>query len=150
MKAIVLLLLAGSASLSTFAADSERIVKTAMYPQTQATVVVAEGDLEPRSIGSYSIRLYAKNDPSFPYDRFTAGLIRPRDGSIESIRFADIDRDGTPEIVVTMRSSGSGNYQSADAFHVRDKSLSLMKSVSGLEANADAIRALTEAGTSHR
>jgi hypothetical protein len=142
MKAIALLLLACSASSSAFAADGERIVKTAAYPPTQATVVVAEGDLEPRSTGSYSIRLYTKNDPAFPYDRFVTGLVRPRDGSIESIRVADIDDDGAPEIVVVMRSSGSGGYQSADAFHVHDQSLTLTKSVTALDANADPVRAL--------
>jgi hypothetical protein len=142
MKAVALLLLACSASSPVFAADSEHTVKTAVYPPTQATIVVAEGDMEPRSIGSYGIRLYAKNDPAFPYDHFVAGLVRPRDGSIESIRFADIDHDGTPEVIVVMRSTGSGGYQSAEAFHVDAKSLRWMKSVNGLEANADPVRAL--------
>jgi len=142
MKAVFPFLLTCAVSLSASAADSDRIVKTALYAPTQATIVVAEGDLEPRSVGSYSIRLYAKNDPAFPYDRFVTGLVRPRDGSVESVRFADLDHDGTPEIIVVLRSSGSGGYQSADAFHFRKKSLQLMKSVNGLEASADPVREL--------
>lgn len=146
MKTTALLLLACAISLPARAADNEHIVKTATYPPTQAAIVVAEGDLEPRSIGSYSIRVYDKNDPAFPYDRFAAGLIRPRDGTIESLRVADIDGDGTPEIVVVLRSSGSGGYQSADAFRVDGKSLTFVRSVSGLEANADPVRAFAARG----
>lgn len=127
---------------TAFAADVDRAVKTATYPQTQGAVVVAEGDLEPRSIGSYSLRLYAKNDPAFPYDGFITGIVRPRDGSIENVRFADLDRDGVPEIIVIMRAAGSGGFLSADAFRFQEKTLTLLTSVSGIEGDADPIRAL--------
>lgn len=127
---------------TAFAADVDRIVKTATYSQTQGAVVVAEGDLEPRSIGSYSVRLYAKNDPAFPYDSFITGTVRPRDGSIENVRFADLDRDGIPEILVIMRAAGSGGFLSADAFRFQERTLTLLTSVSGIEGNADPVRAL--------
>ncbi len=142
MNKIPVLLLCLVISSAAFAADDGRIVKTATYPQTKGIAVVAEGDLEPRSIGSYSLRLYAKNDPAFPYDDFIAGIVQPRDGSIESIRFADLDRDGAPEIVVVMRAAGSGGFLSADAFRVQASSLTLLTSVSGIEGDADPLRAL--------
>lgn len=142
MNRIPALFLCLAISATTFAADDGRIVKTATHPQTKGIAVVAEGDLEPRSIGSYSLRLYAKNDPAFPYDDFIAGIVRPRDGSIESIRFADLDRDGVPEIIVVMRAAGSGGFLSADAFHFQASSLTLLTSVSGIDGDADPLRAL--------
>jgi hypothetical protein len=36
---------------------------------TGLTAVVAEGDLEPRSIGSYSVRIYGAN-PEYPTDDY--------------------------------------------------------------------------------
>jgi hypothetical protein len=63
-------------------------------------VVVAEGDFEARSIGSYSVRAYGAANPRFPFDDFIAGTVRPRDGTIDHIGFSDLDRDGSPEIVV--------------------------------------------------
>lgn len=143
MNRIPALLVFLAVSASAFAADDGRIVKTAIHPQTKGIAVAAEGDLEPRSIGSYSLRLYAKNDPAFPYDDFIAGIVQPRDGSIEDIRFADIDRDGVPEIVVVMRAAGSGGFLSADAFRFQaPSSLTLLSSVSGIEGDADPVRAL--------
>lgn len=142
MNRIPALLLCLAVSANVFAADDGHIVKTATYSQTKGLAVAAEGDLEPRSIGSYSLRLYAKNDPAFPYDDFIAGIVRPRDGSIESIRFADLDRDGVPEIVVVMRAAGSGGFLSADAFRFQTSTLTLLTSVSGIEGDADPLRAL--------
>jgi hypothetical protein len=142
MNKLTLLLMALTISGAAAAADDARSVKTAVFPQTQGMVVAAEGDFEPRSSGSYSLRLYDKADPAFPYDRFIAGIVRPRDGSVEQISFADLDGDGKPEIVVTLRSAGSGSYLSADAFRFRARSLTPIASVSGLNKNADAVDAL--------
>lgn len=142
MKRITLFFFSICMTAAALAADDDRVVKTAIFPQTQGTAVVAEGDFEPRSIGSYSLRLYAKNDPAFPYDSFITGIVRPRDGSVEEIKFADIDRDGAPEIVVVTRSAGSGGYLSADAFRFQQKSLALLASVTGIDGKADPVRAL--------
>jgi Periplasmic lysozyme inhibitor of I-type lysozyme len=125
-------------------ADQPGRIRTAVMPQTGANVVVAEGDLEPRSIGSYSVRVYAATNPRFPHDDFVAGVIRPRDGSIEDIRFSDLDRDGSLDIIVIIRSVGTGGYLSADAFRLHGPALSLLTSVSGLSGSADAVRALEE------
>ena len=69
---------------------------------TGLTAVVAEGDFEPRSIGSYSVRIYGAN-PEFPTDDFLCGTIRSRDGSIEKVMIQDINDGGTEEIIIIIR-----------------------------------------------
>ena len=108
---------------------------------TGLTVVVAEGDFEPRSIGSYSIRIYDVNH-DFPTDKFLYGTIRPRVGIIEQVRIKDINKDGTEEIIVIIRSVGTGGNLSADAFQYQSKQLKLIANVSGLEKKTDPIKAL--------
>jgi hypothetical protein len=133
------LLLVGATSLAQ--AQDGRVVQTVALP-SGAHVVVAEGDREPRSIGSYAVRLYAKGDPSFPADAFVAGTIRARDGSIERVLVEDVDRDGRPEVVVLVRSAGTGGYQQADAFAIGSRRVSLRASVANLAKDADPMAAL--------
>jgi len=114
---------------------------SATLPQAGATIVVSEGEWEPRSIGSYSLRVYAAN-PDFPYDNFITGLVRARDGILQHIGFSDIDRDGNADIVVFFRSVGSGNYLAAEAFRFKEGNLTPLASVSGLRAQDDAMAAL--------
>jgi len=108
------------------------------------TAVVAEGDFEARSIGSYSIRLYSKQptqaDKGVTF--FSSGLIRPRDGTIEKI-FLAVLRDGVPpSLIVTIRSVGSGAYLSADAFSIEENNVVHITTVSGMPPGADPIVAL--------
>ena len=138
-RALPVMLLVGAIPIAQ--AQEGRVVQTVALP-SGAHVVVAEGDREPRSIGSYAIRLYAKGDPSFPADAFVAGAIRARDGSIERVLVEDVDRDGRPEVVVLVRSAGSGGYQQADAFAIGARRVSLRASVSGLAKDADPLAAL--------
>lgn len=105
-------------------------------------IVVAEGDFEPRSMGSYTLKVYAGSSKKFPTDDFIAGLIQPRNGTVEAVRFADIDGDDKPEIVVMMSSAGSAGYVSADAFHYESRSLLFVASVANLDRRADPIQAL--------
>jgi hypothetical protein len=128
-----------------FAAEQEhRFVQLLQFPGTLESLVVAEGDFEPRSIGSYALRVYAARSDNFPTDEFIAGIVRPRNGIIEAVRFDDIDGDNRPEIIVVMRSAGSGGYLSADAFRYENRSLQLIISVADLDKMADAIEALRE------
>ena len=105
-------------------------------------MIVAEGRFEPRSTGSYSLRVYAGTHPRFPYDDFVTGTVRSRDGTIEDVRFFDLDDDGLLDIVVVMRSAGTGGYLAADGFGLRGRVLTLLGSVSGLPKDADPIAAL--------
>ena len=52
-------------------------------------LVAEESSLEPRSVGSYSLRLYSATNPDFPYDDFRSGLILARDGIIEAVEELD-------------------------------------------------------------
>lgn len=145
MNKLALFCIALALSATATAADNNgRVVKSALHPQSKGMVVVAEGDFEPRSIGSYTLRIYAKNDPAYPYDEFITGAVRSRNGTIESLKFADLDRDGTQEIIVTTRYVGSGNYVTVDAYRLRKKNLQLLTSIAGMDASKDAIQALKQ------
>jgi hypothetical protein len=131
-----------AATTALGADEGARLVRQTAISGAARIVVVAEGDFEPRSVGSYSLRAYAGKDPRFPYDHFVAGTVRPRDGAVEDVRFSDLDGDGSPEIIVVIRSAGTGSYLSADAFQLHGAVLTLLESVSGLAGNADPIRTL--------
>ena len=134
--AVVLLLTA-----SVHAAPQDRVVSKLTHPSGK-TVVVAEGDYEARSVGSFSVRLYdaaaAPDETTF----FRSGLIRARDGVVEKVILADIDGDRHQEVVVVVRSVGTGNYLSAHAFSVGKSNLTFRASVEGLAADADPVEAL--------
>ena len=134
--------LAAAASTAA-AADLNRIVLNGSDAILGVNAVADEGEGEPRSIGSYALRLYKAGDPSFPFDAFAAGAVRPRDGTLEALKFADIDRDGRPEVIVVSRSAGSGGYLSVDAFRFQKDALVLAASKSGLPADADPVAALS-------
>ena len=111
---------------------------------TGQTAVVAEGDFEARSIGSYSVRIYStsKERPQDETRFFSSGVIRRRDGTVEKVFLADLDNDGPPSLVVAIRSAGSGGYLSTDAYTIGIDTVVMRASVSGLAANADAVAAL--------
>jgi hypothetical protein len=136
VTAMVLLLAA-----SVHAAAQDRFVSKLLHPSGK-TVVVAEGDFEARSIGSFSVRLYeaaaAPDETTF----FTSGLVRARDGVVEKVVLADVDGDQQQEIVVIVRSVGTGNYLSAQAFAVAKNKLIFRSVVEGLAADADPVAAL--------
>jgi hypothetical protein len=119
-----------------------RFVKKFQIPGSPEVVVVAEGDYEPRSIGSYALRVYGGSSKKFPTDDFVVGLVRPRSGTVQAVKFEDIDSDGNPEVVVIIRSVGTGGHLSADAFGYRTGSLKLVASVSDLDKKADPVKAL--------
>ena len=105
-------------------------------------VTVTEGPHEPWSIGSYAVRLYAPGEDQLPYDNFVTGTVRPRDGRVERLVFADIDDDGEDELVVISRSVGSGGYLAAEAFAAARTGLRFETAVTGPASEADPIAAL--------
>lgn len=126
-----------------FAADVNRIVLNGSDEGLAVNVVADEGEGEPRSTGSYALRLYKSGDPSYPFDAFVAGAVRARDGTLEALKFADLNRDGKNEIIVVVRSAGSGGYLSADAYRLQKGALVLAASKSGLPANTDPVAELS-------
>jgi hypothetical protein len=132
------------AALAFAASREPRFVEKFELPVSAETVVVDEGDFEPRSVGSYAVRVYEGASKKFPTDHFVTGLIRRRNGMVEAVRFADIDGDQNPEIVVVIRSAGSGGYVSADAFRYRLRSLQFVASIADLEPEVDPVTELRE------
>ena len=121
------------------AQSTDRFVEKVRLPEGE-TVLVAEGELEPRSIGSFSVRVYEAAGPKDETTFFVGGLIHPRDGTMERVALAEVDSTtASPEIVVVVRSVGTGGYLSAHAFSYRDEALAYIGSVAGLPADADAV-----------
>ncbi len=119
-----------------------RTVQVMSLPGGQ-TVVIAEGDREARSVGSYSVRLYAAN-PDQPGDVtfYLDGSLRPRDGTLQRALTAPLLKGKPDMLVVLLRSAGSGGYLSADAFEIAKDRLQWRASVEGLSAAADPLEAL--------
>lgn len=107
-------------------------------------VVVAEGEFEPRSIGSYSLHLYAREQTPVSEDvgLFLSGVVRQREGVLEQVLIAPLEAAEAPSVIVTMRSVGSGSYLSADAFKVVGNALVLHASIASAPADTDLIKAL--------
>lgn len=143
IKAAVLALLHMAMLVMLMACDSE-VLKRASPAEEIALqwgenfqVVIAEGVAEPKSMGSYSVRLYQGNPAGGRRDFFIAGLIFARDGFLKQAEFADIDNDQIEDLVVVFESAGTGDYLSAHAWRLVDEKLSAIAVVEGLAFDAD-------------
>ena len=74
--------------------------------------VVAEGDLEPRSIGTFSVRVYRNLDVG----DYVAGVIARRDGFVKTAYRVARDGSTVDEIIVEVETAGSGRYVERLAF----------------------------------
>ncbi|MDC9606848.1 PliI family lysozyme inhibitor of I-type lysozyme [Xenorhabdus griffiniae] len=105
--------------------------------------VLSEGDLENASIGSYSIAIFKDKDLT----DFETGGVFERDGSVfgdngtPRIKFADIDGDGTNELIVSKLTAGSGNYLEVDALKITKRNVTLLTRVY-INGNNDPIKPL--------
>jgi len=63
---------------------------------------------------------------------FVAGLVRPRDGTIERTVLADIDGDRREDVVVIVQAAGSGGCLSTHTFTVGKDRLSPICTAAGL------------------
>ncbi|HEY6598342.1 MAG TPA: PliI family lysozyme inhibitor of I-type lysozyme [Pseudomonadales bacterium] len=147
IRTVSLMLFAGL-SAAAFAASQDcvtesRFVQKVTQPSGQ-TAVITEGDCEARSLGSYSVRLYRADPSGDDATFYQSGLILERDGTIESVRLADLDGDGRDEMVVVVRSVGTGGYVAAQAFSVANNRIEARSSVKDLPADADPVAALTK------
>jgi hypothetical protein len=85
-------------------------------------VIISEGVGEPRSIGSYDVRIYRDR-----LDSFVAGTLQKRDGSIIKYWVLDMNNHRDMEIIVWIRSAGSGAYGYLDVFEFDGKKLKSIK-----------------------
>ena len=122
-------------------AAEDRFVSKLTLP-TGATVVVAEGDFEARSIGSFSVRLYEAASAEDETTFFVPGSFTRAMGVVEDLTLADVDGDLHQEIVVIARSVGTGSYLSAYAFSAAGDKLIFRAEVEGLAPDADPVEAL--------
>lgn len=123
------------------ATQNDRFVSKIKHP-TGKTIVVAEGEFEARSIGSFSVRLYDAAESMDETTFFSSGFIRARDGAIEKLILADVDEDEKQELIVVVRSVGTGNYLSAHTFSVSENKLAFRSVVEGLAADDDPVTAV--------
>jgi len=95
------------------------------------------------------VRLYeaasAPDDTTF----FLSGVIRPRDGVVERAVLADVDGDRRSEIVVIVRSVGTGGYLAAHAFAQAGDEIVFRAAVQDLAPDADPVAALRESMDKH-
>lgn len=129
------------ASATLLASEPERFVRKIQLPSGQ-TAVVAEGDFETRSTGSFSIRLYDAAAPEDETTFFRTGQVLDRDGAVEQVVLSKGIGNHRPEIIVIVRSAGTGGYLCAHAFTFDKRRLTLRASVNGLPPNADPLAAL--------
>ncbi len=106
-------------------------------------LVIAEGDDEARSLGSYSVRLYAAKGGDAPIF-YVDGALLARDGTIENAQLVDLDGNGRDELVVVLRTVGTGGYLSAQAFSITNDHVEVRAKVTDLPKDADPIAALAK------
>ncbi len=92
------------------------------YPlDNNQSLVIAEGRLEPRSIGTISIKLYA----DLIVGDFIDGLIISRDGTILSVVIDE--SESLQKITITTVTAGSGSYKNVHLVCISNNTLSLCK-----------------------
>ena len=84
------------------------------------TLVVSEGPLEPRSIGSVTVKLYR----DLSVGDFVSAVSYPRDGTILTSLLIE---HGThkQKLSITTITAGSGNYQTSQLICIQGEKLSL-------------------------
>jgi len=128
----------------------ERFIAKRQLPSGR-TVVVSEGEFEPRSTGSFSVRLYHAAPAGDETTFFADGVVCPRDGTVERVVLDDVNGDGEPEVIVVVRSVGTGGYVSAQAFMVdNDDRIAFFAAVRGLPPAANPVSALRQAKRTKR
>ncbi|ABV36486.1 conserved hypothetical protein [Shewanella sediminis HAW-EB3] len=85
-----------------------------------ATLVVSEGSLEPRSIGSITVKLYR----DLSVGDFAAAVSFPRDGTILKAMLIENGTD-KQKLSITTVTAGSGNYQDSHQICIKDNSIGL-------------------------
>ena len=144
MRINLICLLATFTLLIPVCLHAQQVFQESIALNSELLVLVSESALEPRSVGSYTVNTYAVENPAQPYDRFIAGLVLPRDGFVENIKIVDLNSDGDKELVVIIRSVGTGGYLSVDAFDISRDGLTLVNKVTGLAADTNPVSALTK------
>jgi hypothetical protein len=85
-------------SVSWFAAAQSARFEHSLILGDGSRLVIVEGEREPRSTGSYTVRLYSGVNAQYPYDDFQAGVVLPRVGFIETIEVVSTHSPSAPTL----------------------------------------------------
>ena len=133
-------ILMGLLFIASLRAAEERFLEKIRFSK-DLTVVVASGDFEPQGIGSFTVRFYRANDEAviqdFDVDNFVAGILLERDGVIEKVEMLDIDGDASKELIIAVRSIGSGAYLSGFALTLRNEVVQIVAQDPGMLKDAN-------------
>lgn len=143
MKKIIVTIIFVLVTAQLQATTIDRFIEKIKLP-TGETIVVAEGDYEARSIGSFCVRIYEAADINDETTFFISGLIHSRDGSLEKIILEDVNDDLQLEIIVVSRSVGTGNYISAYVFEFANNMLLFKIAQEGIQPDRNVINILKE------
>jgi len=111
-------------------------------------ILVNAGVKEPRSIGSYSLRLYQPLNKNYPFDNYVHGLMAKRDGMIEKLILADLTHNSKQELIVLIRSVGSGGYLSGQAYSISKTKIKRLKALDNIDLTKPIIEQFTLAESS--
>ncbi|MBD2819173.1 hypothetical protein ID852_00380 [Xenorhabdus sp. 42] len=99
-----------------------------IYLPDKRFAVMSVGDLESESMGSYSIAIFKDKNLS----DFETGTVLSREGLVfdynnkPRITFADINGDGSEELIVSKLSVGNTNHLEVDALEITDQHIKLL------------------------
>ena len=123
-------------------ADPNHYVQAVVLPK-DGTVVVATGEFETESQGSYSVRLYAPETGKNRFAKLVDGIICKREnGFVDDVLVETLAGDKQDEIVVVIRNPEKNDALSADAFRIVDGKIQRRVSVANQDANADIVKLL--------
>jgi hypothetical protein len=119
--ASVALFCASLSGAPAFASGDCKFLKKVGLPERQ-TAVIATGDLEACSLGSYSVRIYSSENvqPGDDTTFYRFGLLHERDGTVEDAFLANLGPSAPASLIVKIRSVGSGGHVSARAYVVKE------------------------------
>lgn len=141
--ASVALFCASLSAAPAFASGDCKFLKKVALPEKQ-TAVVATGDLEACSLGSYTVRIYSSGNvqPGDDTTFYRFGLLHERDGTVEDAFLANLGPRAPTSLIVKIRSVGSGGYVSARAYVVNKNGIHPVATVGDQQPQTDVVAAL--------
>ena len=104
--------------------DTGRFVREVKLGGT-FTAVIAEGDHEPRSIGTFTVRIYR----DLAVGDYVTGVLRARDGFVKTVEVQEVK--GRHRITVRIETAGSGRYFTDHVFWFDPSKRTLQEVVAG-------------------
>jgi hypothetical protein len=141
--ATVALFCASLSAAPAFASGDCKFLKKVGLPERQ-TAVIATGDLEACSLGSYTVRIYSSENvqPGDDTTFYRFGLLHERDGTVEDAFLANLGPSAPASLIVKIRSVGSGGHVSARAYVVNKSGIHPVAAIRDQQPRTDVVAAL--------